>query len=233
MLDAETWPTPSEPLLGDSNGAGSSGRVQAELFDVVVLVGSLGGPEAIREIAHALPAWFPAAVLVVQHRTVAAQHITVDLLRRATRLPVELARDRERPCPGVVYVLPADRQLVIGPDGSFAGVPGPRQVGCSADPLLTSIAQRVGPRALAVILSGTNDDGAAGVVALKRAGGCVLAQNRATARCFTMPAAAIATGCVDLVLPVDRLAHALVSLTAWPGAASLLRAPLAPWAVLD
>jgi two-component system chemotaxis response regulator CheB len=48
-----------------------------------------------------------------------------------------------------------------------------------------------------------------------------------------MPAAAMATGCVDLVLPVERIAHALISLTAWPGAASLLRAPLAPWAVLD
>ena len=88
-------------------------------------------------------------------------------------------------------------------------------------------------RALAVVLSGTIDDGATGVVALKRAGGCVLAQNRATARCFGMPAAAIATGCVDLVLPVDRIAHALLSLVAWPGAPYLLRAPLAAWAVLD
>jgi two-component system chemotaxis response regulator CheB len=48
-----------------------------------------------------------------------------------------------------------------------------------------------------------------------------------------MPAAAIATGCVDLVLPTERIADALVSLTAWPGAASLLRSPLASWAVLD
>jgi two-component system chemotaxis response regulator CheB len=105
--------------------------------------------------------------------------------------------------------------------------------GVRADPLLCSIAEHVGARALGVVLSGANDDGAAGVIALKRAGGCVLAQNRATARCFTMPAAAIATGCVDLVLPVNRIAHALISLSTWPGADSLLRAPLASWAVLD
>lgn len=220
-------------ILPGSNGAPCSGDGGSEWFEVVVLVGSLGGPEAIREIARGLPAWFPCGVLVVQHRTVAAQHITVDLLRRATRLQVELAQEHGRPRPGVLHVLPADRQLVIGRSGSFTPAPGPRQVGTMADPLLTSVAQHFGPRALAVVMSGANQDGAAGVVALKRAGGRILAQNRATARCFIMPAATIATGCVDLVLPVHRLAHALVSLTAWPGAASLLWAPLAPWAVLD
>ena len=105
--------------------------------------------------------------------------------------------------------------------------------GHSADPPLRWVAQHFGSRALGVVLSGTNDDGAAGVIALKRAGGRILAQNRASARCFAMPAATIATGCVDPVLPVDRMGQALVSLTAWPGATSLLRAPVAPWAVLD
>ena len=202
-------------------------------FRVVVLVGSLGAPDALREIARGLPDWFPCSIVVVQHRTVAAQHITVDLLRRATQLRVELASDQDRLRPGVVHVLPADEQLVIGPDGAFARVPGKRQPGSQADPLLSSIADHFGQAAVAVILSGTNHDGAAGVVAVKRAGGRVLAQNHATARCFTMPAATIATGCVDLVLPTRSIADALVSLIAWPGAASLFHAPLAPWAVLD
>ena len=194
------------------------------------MVASLGGPEAVREIVRGLPAWFPAAVLVVQHRTLAAQDVTVNLLRRSTWLQVERALEHERPTPGVVHVLPADRQLVVGPDGRFRCLPG-MAPGHSADPRW--VAQRFGSRALGVVLSGTNDDGAAGVIALKRAGGRILAQNRASARCFAMPAATIATGCVDPVLPVDRMGQALVSLTAWPGATSLLRAPVAPWAVLD
>ena len=197
------------------------------------MVASLGGPEAIREVMSGLPAWFPAAVLVVQHRTPAAQRVAVDLLQRATQLPVQLARQSDRPRPGLVHVLPADRQLVVAADGTFATIAATGLIRSHANPVLTSVAQKFGARALGVIFSGTNDDGAAGVVALKRAGGHVIAQNHASARCFAMPAAAIATGCVDLVLPVERNAHALVSLVAWPGAAHLLRAPLAPWAVLD
>jgi two-component system chemotaxis response regulator CheB len=233
MLNSPAWPIASDSLPEGAAAPPSSSLAFADAFDVVVLAASLGGPEAIREVVSGLPSWFPAAVLVVQHRTPAAQHVTVGLLRRVTPLKVELAHEDDRPRPGVVHVLPADRQLVVGPDGGYASVPGPGCPGSGADPLLASIARFCGPRALGVILSGTNDDGAAGVVALKRAGGRVLAQNRATARCFTMPAAAIATGCVDLVLPIGRIAHALVSLAAWPGAASLLRVPLAPWAILD
>jgi two-component system, chemotaxis family, protein-glutamate methylesterase/glutaminase len=212
---------------------GTSARTPQVAFDVVAIAASLGGPEAVRKIVGGLPPWFPAAVLVVQHRTPAAQHITINLLRRCTDLRVELAQTGDQPTQGIVHVLPADRQLIVGPDGQFANCSGVEQPGHSADPVFTSVAKRFGSRALGVVLSGANDDGATGVVALKRAGGRVLAQNRATARCFTMPAAAIATGCVDLVLPIERIAHALVSLTAWPGAASLLRVPMAPWAVLD
>jgi two-component system chemotaxis response regulator CheB len=232
MLDSRAWPA-AETLPGGAEVLPRGYTASVSAFDVVVVAASLGGPEAIRQVASGLPAWFPAAVLVVQHRLPAAQHVTVDLLRRAARLEVDLAQEHDRPRSRVVHVLPADRQLVVGPDGRFASLPGLGRCRSHADPLLASVAQSCGPRALGVILSGTNGDGAAGVVALKRAGGRVLAQDRATARCFGMPAAAIATGCVDLVLPIGRIAHALVSLVAWPGAASLLRVPLAPWAVLE
>jgi two-component system chemotaxis response regulator CheB len=201
-------------------------------FDAVALAASLGGAEALREVLAGLPAWFPAPVLVVQHRLPAAEQLTVDLLRRRIPLAVELARAGDRPRPGVVHVAPADRQLTLAPDGAFRCGPSAGRPGCAADPLFASVAARAGPRALGVILSGTGADGAAGVVALKRAGGRVLVQDRASARCFAMPAAAIATGCVDLVLPVGRLAAALLSLVLWPGAADLLRVPLSPWAAL-
>jgi two-component system chemotaxis response regulator CheB len=186
--------------------------VEARLFDVVVMVGSLGGPEAIREVVSGLPEWFPAGVVVVQHRAANSQNVTVE------------------PEAGRVHVAPADRQLVIAQDGAYASLPGRGTPGRSADAFFESIARHFRSRAIAVVLSGANDDGAAGAASIRRAGGRVIAQARAGARCYTMPGAAIATGCVDLVLPAERIAAAVVSLVSWPGAAHLLRTPLSPWA---
>jgi two-component system chemotaxis response regulator CheB len=202
-------------------------------FDVVVIAGSAGAPEAFRSIASQLPAWFPASILVVQHRTVAARDLTVRVLARRSSLPVTLALEGDQLRGGVVYVAPSDRQLVLGPGGTFAALARPIEPGHSADPLLSSVAEQFGPRAIGVVLSGRNDDGAAGVISVKARGGRVIAQDRATSESFTMPAAAIATGCVDLVLPAHRIAHALTSLVLWPGAAELLRVPLPPWAQLE
>jgi two-component system chemotaxis response regulator CheB len=194
------------------------------------MAGSLGGPAALREIVVGLPAWFPAPVVVVQHRKASAELLTVELLRRRAQLTVELAVDGARPRPHVIHVAPANRQLLIGPDGAFETHPGASAPGCAADPFFRSAAERYGARVIGVVLSGTGHDGAAGAAALKMAGGRVVAEARATARSFGMPAAAIATGCVDLVLPSSRIASALISLVCWPGAADLLRVPLSPWA---
>ncbi len=200
-------------------------------FDVVVLAASLGGPDALRVVLAALPEDFPAAVLVVQHRRMAAQDVTIELLRRRARLEVLLARDGDRPRAGTIHVAPAARQLWLAPDGTFASHAA-APPGCAADALFASVAQRFGPRAIGVILSGSNDDGAAGAVAIKRGGGRVLAQDRQSARCFAMPAAAIATGCVDFIFPPDRIGSALVALTMVPGAADLFKVSLPSWARL-
>ncbi len=74
------------------------------------------------------------------------------------------------------------------------------------------------------------DDGAAGVRALKRRGGRAIAQDPSAARASEMPMAALATGCVDLVMPVPHIAPTLIALTMAPGAADLFRVPASPWA---
>jgi two-component system, chemotaxis family, protein-glutamate methylesterase/glutaminase len=85
---------------------------------------------------------------------------------------------------------------------------------------------------IGVVLTGMLKDGTKGVRAVKRHGGRVLAQDPATARASGMPSSAIATGCVDFVLPMHRIAPALVALTMAPGAAELLTVPTPPWASL-
>jgi two-component system chemotaxis response regulator CheB len=86
---------------------------------------------------------------------------------------------------------------------------------------------------VAVILTGSLADGAEGCRAVKRAGGRVLVQDPAAARASSMPANAIATGCTDFVLPLEKISAALLALTTAPGAAELLTVPLPPWARLS
>lgn len=198
-------------------------------FDLILVAGSMGAPNALRQIVSELPAFFPAAVVMVQHRAVTGQDFTVEFLRRRAHATVQLAAAGDQLTGGTIYVTPADKQLVL--DHMLTFVPA-ESAGSAADPLFRSAAEHLGPRALAVILSGMNADGAQGAAMIKHAGGRVLAQDRASARCFAMPAAAIATGCVDFVLPIDRMAQAIVTLTLMPGAADFFRVPLPPWARL-
>jgi two-component system, chemotaxis family, protein-glutamate methylesterase/glutaminase len=200
------------------------------VFEIVVMAASMGGPDAIRTIVGGLPAEFPAAVVVVQHRALDTNLVTVELLRRRSRLPVRLAQAAGRPRPGIIDVAPAEGQLVLRSNGDYAVTQPHGPLGCAADPLLLSVADCFGPRAIGVVLSGTMDDGAAGISAIKGRGGWVLAQDRASSQSFGMPSAAIATGCVDYVLPLRRIADALVALAMWPGAADFFRIPSPFWA---
>lgn len=200
-------------------------------FDLVVVAASQGGRAAYQRILAALPPEFPAAVIVLQHRAVRQRDVLAGLLARGTGLAVEPAQAGARPQAGTVYVAPAGRQLLLTPEGSFT-LADPRTSWPLADPLLTSAAAACGPRMIAVVVSGRLRDGAGGVQAVKRAGGRVLVQDQGTAECFGMPSAAIATGCVDFVLPVEIIGPALVALVMTPGAAAWLRVPVPSWAPL-
>ncbi|MDT7577303.1 MAG: two-component system, chemotaxis family, protein-glutamate methylesterase/glutaminase, partial [Pseudonocardiales bacterium] len=102
-----------------------------------------------------------------------------------------------------------------------------------ADVLLTSLAPVFRSAAIAVVLTGMLDDGAQGVRAVKRNGGRVLVQEPATARAAGMPSAALATGCVDFALPLDRIAHALVTFVMAPGGAEVFTVPTPAWVRLE
>ena len=198
-------------------------------FDVVVLAASLGGMRALRQILSALPERFPAPIIVVQHLSSTYPSHLADLLRPHTALPVSWAQQGERIRPGHIYLAPAKHHLLVSAHHTFRlSEASPVQyVRPAADVLLQSVATLYRERAIGVILTGGGHDGALGVQAIKRNGGRVLAQNKATAEKFDMPDAAIHTGCVDFVLPLSTLAPALVSLVMVPGAAALLRVPYA------
>ncbi|GHG03944.1 MULTISPECIES: chemotaxis protein CheB [Amycolatopsis] len=127
-------------------------------------------------------------------------------------------------------VIPTGYAAALEPDRTVTMIDGdPFR---SGDLFLTSLAATLGPAAIAVVLTGMLDDGAQGVRAIKRRGGRVRVQDPKTARAPGMPSSAMPTGCVDLVLPLDRLAACLVDLTMAPGGADLLTVPMPPWAQL-
>jgi two-component system chemotaxis response regulator CheB len=115
-------------------------------------------------------------------------------------------------------VAPPDAHLLFGADGRLHLEQSElvHHVRPSADVLLLSLAQNHQGRTIAVVLSGTGIDGAAGAAALERVGGEVLAQDEATSDYFGMPGAAILAGGVEHVLPLDRIAAAVVESTRSP-----------------
>lgn len=210
----------------------TTGRSRATTrFDLVVMVASLGGLDAISSILTELPAAFSVPLIVVQHGRRSANRDRLScLLRRYTTLPVRTACTGQRiDAPGVTVI----------PGGASATVDRMRRLSIvdrddlnGGDALLSSAAAVAGPALIGVVLTGMLQDGTKGVRAVKRHGGRVLAQDPATARAAGMPSSAIATGCVDFVLPLHRIPAALVALTMAPGAAELFTVPTPPWASL-
>lgn len=196
-------------------------------FDVVAIAASLGGFEALSGVLGALPIDFPVPVLVVQHLSARFPSHLAELLSMRCTLPVAWARSGQILRPGAVYIAPADHHLLAGiaRTARLTRSPHVQFVRPSADVLFESVAAIYRERAIAVVLTGTRTDGARGARAIKRAGGRVLAQDESTSVAFGMPQAAIATGCVDFVLPLPTIAPALVALTMVPGAAALLDRP--------
>lgn len=197
-------------------------------FDLVAIVASLGGLEALPEVLAALPADFPAALAVCQHVGPQSPLTLPRLFGRRSRLPAVYAVDAEPLTGGRVYIAPPDQHLLVSRDRRVV-LSRSRRVKCcrpAGDPLLVSAAAAYGERTLGVVMTGLNTDGAAGAQAIKWTGGMVLAQDHTTCRASGMPRAAIATGCVDLVLPLEALGRAIVALVMAPGAATYLRVPL-------
>jgi two-component system, chemotaxis family, protein-glutamate methylesterase/glutaminase len=210
--------------------AGVHGSLERSPFDVVVVAASLGGPLTVPTIVAALPADFPAAVLVVQHRAPTSEDRFATALQARTALPVRTAYPGQPVVTEGITVLPARHTATV--DAAGALQLHPRRDFRLADPLISSLAEQRGPRTLCVVLTGRLDDAAAGVRTLKRHGGRTIAQHPSTAQAPGMPSAALATGCVDLVMPLAHIAATLIALTMAPGAADLFRVPPSPWADL-
>jgi len=171
---------------------------------------SAGGLEVFQLLLADLPADTGLAIVFVQHLDPQHHSMLAEILARATAMPVSEAADGMPVEANHVYVIPANADVTIA-RGALRLAPRTPTTGLHMpiDRFLRSLAEECGSGAIGVILSGANSDGAAGIEAVKAAGGVTFAQDPATAEFATMPRAAAATGCVDFVLPPERIAAEL------------------------
>lgn len=180
-------------------------------IDAVVIGCSAGGLDALCRVLSALPADFAAAVIIVAHTPPETNSLLPELLGNVCRLPVGEAVEREVIAPGRVYLAPPNYHLLIEPDRRFALSVDERvcYVRPAIDVLFASAADAYRDRLIGVILTGANNDGAEGLVSIKRNGGLTLVQDPKEAYADAMPKAAIETGAADRVLPLPELAKEL------------------------
>jgi two-component system chemotaxis response regulator CheB len=183
-------------------------------FDIVVVGTSIGGLNALQTLLSGLPEGFPVPVVIAQHRGKGAEIGLCDFLGRSSRIPISEPEDKEEIFPGRAYLAPRDYHLLVE-NGSFAlSTDAPVSFARpSIDILFESAANEYRERAIGVVLTGANRDGARGLAAVKLRGGVTLVEDPASAACREMPDAAIAASQVDRILPLQEIAPCLGQLS--------------------
>jgi len=181
----------------------------AKDFPVVCVGGSAGGLDAYTRLLQHLPVDMGVAIVIVNHaRTTTLLH---EILPYYTNMPVELITERLPLKPNHVFIIPPNHDLHVL-DGEFRLKPISKPWGWPdvITVFLRSLTQHWDGKLIAVIVSGFDGDGTAGLSGIKEVGGITIAQKLDTAMHPDMPESAIASGCIDFVLSPEHIARELV-----------------------
>jgi two-component system chemotaxis response regulator CheB len=180
-------------------------------IDGVVIGASAGGVQALSELLPALPADAGVAVFVVLHLPRDRPSLLVEVFSRKCVLSVREAQDKEPVVPGTVYFAPPNYHLLLdaGPQLALSADDVVNHSRPSIDVLFESAADVYRERLLGIILTGANDDGAAGLAAVHDAGGITVVQEPRSAQSSLMILSALERRAPDLVLPLPEIAALL------------------------
>lgn len=168
---------------------------------------SAGGFQALSRLLPALPAGFPIPVLIVMHVPPRKENALVELFGKKCALLVKEAEDKEPLVAGTIYFAPPDYHLLVEAGHSIA-LSSDETVNHSRpaiDVLFETAADAFGPALTAIVLTGANHDGAAGLKAVAEAGGVAIVEDPKTAEVPTMPAAALAACPSAKAMPLDQI----------------------------
>jgi PAS domain S-box-containing protein len=194
-----------------------STTTETDSFAVVAVGASAGGLEAFSELLRAIPNNTGMAFVFIQHLDPKHHSMLSELLGKASNMPVLEATNRTAVKPNHVYVIPPNvnmgiekHRLHLTPRSASPGLHTP------IDFFMRSLAEERNSRSIGVVLSGTASDGTRGLAAIKAEGGITFAQDEKSAKYPGMPYSAVASGCVDFILPPDKIARELVRISGHP-----------------
>ncbi len=183
---------------------------------IVAIGASAGGLKALQDLVGAIPAESGRAYVVIMHLDPERESRISELLQDRASIPVSQVGKRTAVEADHIYVISPDRDLEMGDGVIEVRERGERADRAPVDLFFRTLALAYGPEAVGVVLSGTGSDGTAGVRSIRQAGGITMAQSPGEADYEGMPASAIATGLIDLVLPASRIATELLRLERRP-----------------
>jgi len=196
---------------------------EKRIIHAVVIASSTGGPKALSRFFSLLPGNFSVPVIIVQHNSLGFDESFAQWLGAFTALKVKLAEEGEIPKSGTVYIAQTGKHLELCSQLPVAGgqdmilrynddAPENNQKP-AADVLFRSAAENLGESLISVVLTGMGSDGASGTKKIREMGGITLAQDEASSLIYGMPKAAVETGCVNMVLPLEEIPEEIVRLT--------------------
>src|SRR5579862_459450 len=214
---ARKQPTVPSKAVKPARSSRSEPTPVSERFPVVGLGASAGGLEAFTLFLKALPTDTGMGFVLIQHLDPTHESILASLLQRATKMPIREATDGTPVEPNRVYILPPKSLMTISNGVLSLTTRNPRSFkDRPIDEFFVSLAEDLNNRAIGVVLSGTASDGTRGLLAIKAEGGITFAQEPASAQFSSMPASAIASGCIDFTLPPAQIAAELSRIKAHP-----------------
>ncbi|MBK5915781.1 chemotaxis protein CheB [Rhodocyclus purpureus] len=195
-----------------ADGAHESGAQRGGFDGYLVCIGaSAGGLDALERFFKACPSNTGAAIVVIQHLSPDHKSIMNNLLARHTEMPVIMVEDEMPIEANHVYLIPPGAIMRVSQGHLHLTPKNPRGLTLPIDIFFASLAEVYGPRAVAVILSGTGTDGTRGAGAVNSSGGFVMVQDPESAKFDGMPRSAIATGIFDAILAPEDMPARLVA----------------------